>query len=61
MGYEATCDRCGSECNPSPALLAQFSPVFFRTHPLGGHFSDLGYDEGDTITLCGDCTLQLLE
>lgn len=60
MGYGATCDDCGRECHPFPALLAQFQEDFFRTHPIGGHLSNFGYDEGDTVTLCGDCTYELL-
>ncbi|MDJ1434789.1 hypothetical protein [Halostagnicola sp. A-GB9-2] len=61
MGYTADCDGCGSACHPAPALLCQFSPEFFRTSSLGGHLADMGFDEGDTVTLCGDCTLEVLE
>lgn len=60
MGYKANCDGCGSECYPSPALLCQFSPEFFRTASLGGVLSDMGYEEGDTVTLCGDCATSTL-
>ncbi|MXV62062.1 hypothetical protein GS429_08310 [Natronorubrum sp. JWXQ-INN-674] len=61
MGYTAGCDGCGSTCRPAPALLCQFSPEFFRTSSLGGYLSDMGFDEGDTVTLCGDCTREVLE
>lgn len=60
MGYSATCDKCNSVCKPAPGLLAQFSPQFFRTSQYGGMLSDMGYSEGDTVTLCGECTYRLL-
>ncbi|WP_126665251.1 hypothetical protein [Haloterrigena salifodinae] len=60
MGYKAACDRCGGRCDPSPALLAQFSPQFFRTSQLAGDLSEAGYNEGDTVTLCEECTYTLL-
>lgn len=60
MGYTAQCDAedCNERC--SPMLLAQFSPEKMRTSQAGGFLSDNGYSEGDTVTLCEDCTLQLL-
>lgn len=61
MGYVASCDSCGSRCSPAPALLCQFNPEFFRTSSLGGVLADMGYQEGDTVTLCGDCATTTLE
>ena len=60
MGYEATCNKCDSKCKPAPGLLGQFSPQFFRTTQYGGMLSDMGFDEGMTVTLCGECTYDLL-
>ena len=61
MGYNATCDASG--CNravETPLLLGQFNPDAIRTMHAGGLLSNMGYSEGDTITLCDNCTLELL-
>lgn len=61
MGYHATCDA--GDCNravEAPLLLGQFNPDTVRTTQVGGILSNMGYSEGDTITLCPECTLDLL-
>lgn len=60
MGYVAGCDGCGGRCDPAPALLCQFSPEFFRTDPLAGDLNASGFEEGDTVTLCGECVARIL-
>lgn len=63
MGYYATCDGTSENCQgavESPLLLGQFNPDAVRTTQIGGVLSRMGYDEGDTITLCPECTLDPL-
>ncbi|ADJ14493.1 hypothetical protein [Halalkalicoccus jeotgali] len=60
MGYTATCNKCDDKCTPAPGLLGQFSPQFFRTTEIGGRLAEMGYSESTTITLCGECTYELL-
>lgn len=60
MGYNATCDgNCGKTVE-APLLLGQFNPEAVRTTQIGGVLSNMGYSEGDTITLCPECTLEVL-
>lgn len=62
MTYTYQCDDCGAEGLESPpALMGEFSESWFKTTPEGGHVSELGFDPGDIVTLCGDCTLDLLD
>lgn len=62
MGYNATCDAGGcSQTVESPLLLGQFNPDGIRSTKAGGVLSRFGYNEGDTITLCASCTINLLQ
>lgn len=60
MGYTAACDKCGGRCDGGPALLGQFGQGWFRTSEIAGELNAAGYEEGDTVTLCGDCVAQML-
>lgn len=61
MGYHAQCDADGcSDRVESPLLLGQFSPQALRTTEVGGILAEYDFDEGSTITLCPDCTLEVL-
>jgi len=60
MPYTAQCDDCGKPME-RPLFLGQFNPTEFRTSEYGGALANRGYDEGDTITLCASCTIELLE
>lgn len=63
MTYHYECDGF---CDPGtvrsgrPALTAEFSEQFVRSTRAGGDVLDHGYEEGDLITLCPECTRQLL-
>lgn len=59
MGYDYTCDRCGHE-GENPALMGSFSKKVWTTTELGGSLQEAGYELGDTITFCSDCTATLL-
>lgn len=59
MGYEFTCDDCGHP-GEAPALMGQFSERVWMTTELGDRLKSHGYELGDTVTLCEDCTLELL-
>ena len=59
MGYEYDCDSCGQE-GDYPMLMGQFSERVFTSTPMGDNLKAMGYDLGETITLCPDCTYELL-
>lgn len=60
MGYTFVCDGCG-EPGDTPALMGQFRERWFVGSPLGDRLKQAGYELGDTVTLCGDCAVELLE
>lgn len=60
MGYEYDCDSC-DHSGEYPMLMGQFSERVYASHPMGDQLKALGYDLGDTITLCPQCTYELLE
>ena len=41
-------------------LMGQFSERVFTSTPMGDNLKAMGYDLGETITLCPDCTYELL-
>ena len=59
MGYDYTCDRCDSR-GSVPAIMGQFSEQVWMTTELGAELQDVGYELGDTITLCANCTWDIL-
>ncbi|SEH60603.1 hypothetical protein SAMN05192561_11219 [Halopenitus malekzadehii] len=59
MGYDYTCDECG-EPGEHPGLLGSFNKRTWTTTPFGERLQALGYELGDTITLCPECTHRLL-
>lgn len=59
MGYGFECDRCENPGN-TPALMGQFSERVWMTTPLGDYLKSAGYELGDTVTLCSDCTEAIL-
>lgn len=62
MGYGFTCDDCGTEHpNDLPAFVGEVREQWFKTTDLGGIVADMGYSPGETLTLCGDCTLDTLD
>ena len=62
MTYHYECDGfCGSEpVDERPALTGEFSEEFIKATKAGGIVTDHGYEEGDLVTLCPQCTLELL-
>ena len=59
MGYDYTCDGCGSR-GSTPAVMGQFSEEKWMTTDLGPVLQDAGYELGSTVTLCANCTSELL-
>lgn len=62
MTYIFECDGFCNEGpqNSQPALTAEFSERWFKTTKYGDHLKDQGYEPGDLVTLCGECTRRLL-
>lgn len=60
MTYTAECDDCGDTVD-EPGLLGQFREDTWMGTDWGDRFAQLGYELGDTITLCPDCTYALLD
>lgn len=62
MGYTFTCDGpCGKHRDELPAFMGEIRESWFKTTTEGGILADMGYSPGQTITLCGECLLDLLE
>ena len=40
--------------------MGQFSEQVWMTTELGAELQDVGYELGDTITLCANCTWDIL-
>lgn len=59
MVYEYDCDGC-DESGQYPMLMGQFSERMFTSSPMGDQLKGIGYDLGDTITLCPSCTYEVL-
>lgn len=59
MVYEYDCDGCDTQ-GDYPMLMGQFSERVYTSTPRGDELNAMGYDLGDTITLCPDCTYDLL-
>jgi hypothetical protein len=63
MVYVYNCDGwCNGDDqrhNERPAFTAEFNEQWFRTAQSAGRVAQ-HFDEGDLVTLCGDCTEQLL-
>ncbi|MFC4549395.1 MULTISPECIES: hypothetical protein [Halorussus] len=61
MTYIYECDGfCDEGPQDRPALTAEFSEQWFKTTTYGDHLKEHGYEPGDLVTLCGECTRQLL-
>lgn len=63
MTYHYSCDgfcKPGTDFQSRPALTAEFSDQFIKSTQAGGDVVEAGYDEGDLITLCPECTRKLL-
>lgn len=64
MGYDYTCDvRLNDNCDlggDRPAVAGQFRKQTWLTDDFGGRMQDMGYELGDTITICPSCAMELL-
>jgi len=62
MTYIYDCDGwCGESVHDErPALTGEFNEEFYKATRQGGEISEAGFDLGDLVTLCGDCTYRLL-
>lgn len=62
MGYiyncDGFCDTGGIE--DRPALTAEFNEHWYETSAYGDKLRECGYEPGDLVTLCPDCTERLL-
>lgn len=63
MGYGYTCDDCGStHADGDPAFMGRIHERWFKTSDLGGAIAEeYQLTPEDTITLCPDCLLVLLD
>lgn len=57
--------ECGGFCDQGPiderpALTAEFNEDWYDSTPYGDQLRQHGYEPGDLITLCPDCTRRLL-
>jgi len=62
MTYTFECDGwCDDDVHTErPALMGEFNEGWFNSSRAGGFLDEAGYDPGDIVTLCGDCTHRLL-
>jgi len=62
MTYQYSCDGfCdGVPKDERPALTGEFNEQWFNTKRIGGDLKEFGFEPGDLITLCPDCTRKLL-
>lgn len=62
MTYGYRCDGLcdGGWTDDYPAISAELSEYLFKTSVIGDDLKALEYSEGDKITLCEDCLLELL-
>ncbi|OYR79341.1 hypothetical protein DJ84_18475 [Halorubrum ezzemoulense] len=62
MGYiyncDGFCDRV--EIEDRPALTAEFNEDWFDDGAAGDRLRQAGFEAGDLVTLCPDCTERLL-
>lgn len=61
MGYGFTCNQCDTDHpDADPAFMGQLHERWFMTSTEGGMLADHGHSPEQTITLCADCTIDLL-
>lgn len=67
MTYIYACDAqlvegCDGDPNHDqrPMLTGEFNEFLYNNTPIGDQLAQLGYTVGDLVTLCPDCTLELL-
>ncbi|GGO03554.1 hypothetical protein [Haloarcula pellucida] len=63
MTYHYECDGfCDHDGFRSgrPALTAEFNEDWYDSTPHGDQLRQEGYEPGDLVTLCPDCTHELL-
>lgn len=60
MGYTYTCNGCGAD-GDTPALMGQFNKETWLNTTLGDRLQSRGYELGDTVTICPDCAIDVLE
>ena len=62
MGYIYRCDGfCNhGPFNERPALTAEFNEQWYESTPFGDELRQHGYEPGDLVTLCPQCTMELL-
>jgi hypothetical protein len=63
MGYIYQCDGfCEQQqFDERPALTGEFNETWYESTPCGDVLRQRGYEPGDLVTLCSDCTMTLLE
>jgi len=64
MTYLYECDGFCEHEGPyqgRPALTCEFNEDWYESTPYGDQLRQLGYEPGDLVTLCGECTRQLLQ
>ena len=54
MGYNFTCDACGSAERGAPPFMGELSESFLKTADSPLSESEM-YKPGTTITICRDC------
>lgn len=62
MGYIYDCDGfCGrTAIDARPALTAEFNESWFDEGAAGDRLYQAGFEAGDLVTLCPECTERLL-
>lgn len=61
MPYIYTCDAwCDETFEDRPALTAEFNEHWYNSTPSGDQLRQQGYEPGDLVTICPDCTRRLL-
>lgn len=73
MGYVYQCDiEVADSCDGEPVyeedgghdrpmLTGEFNEYLYDNTPYGDRLRQAGYDPGDLVTVCPDCTLELLD
>jgi len=64
MGYDYHCDvRLDDVCEIGgdyPALAGQFRKATWLSEEFGGRMQEMGYELGDTVTICPSCAEEVL-
>jgi len=59
MGYNFTCDDCGTQFEHFPPFAGEFTEEFLQSTKAGGEFAER-YSKGEKVTMCAGCMERVL-